>query len=76
MAIKSAWDVIIRQEAKAVKVEMKSFASQNNRHQDRKYIIVAADDLGRSSSVNAAIDRQISQDSSHRRKDGAEAHVF
>lgn len=41
--------------SKAVKVEMKSSASQNNRHQDRKYIIVAADDLGRSSSVNAAI---------------------
>jgi hopanoid biosynthesis associated protein HpnK len=34
---------------------MKSSASQNNRHQDRKCIIVAADDLGRSSSVNAAI---------------------
>ena len=48
-------NVIIRQEAKAVKVEMKSSAPQNNRHQDRKYIIVTADDLGRSSSVNAAI---------------------
>jgi hopanoid biosynthesis associated protein HpnK len=34
---------------------MNSSASQNKKHQDRKYIIVTADDLGRSSSVNVAI---------------------
>jgi hopanoid biosynthesis associated protein HpnK len=34
---------------------MKLFASESNRHQDRKCIVVSADDLGRSSSVNEAI---------------------